>query len=129
MQTCPTTTTTTTPILSACLSHDSNFIYTLSLISGKYKMNILYCLFRLEVVRYNEMKRYLKGISFKTLTNALRELEKDELIERKEYPQIPPKVEYRLSSKGQTLIPILVAMCECGKQNRETSPNTQTPKQ
>ena len=129
MQTCPTTTTTTTPILSACLSHDSNFIYTLSLISGKYKMNILYCLFRLEVVRYNEMKRYLKGISFKTLTNALRELEKDELIERKEYPQIPPKVEYRLSSKGQTLIPILVAMCEWGKQNRETSPNTQAPKQ
>lgn len=56
MQTCPTPTTTTTPILSACLSHDSNFIYTLSLISGKYKMNILYCLFRLEVVRYNEMK-------------------------------------------------------------------------
>ena len=93
MQTCPTTTTTTTPILSACLSHDSNFIYTLSLISGKYKMNILYCLFRLEVVRYNEMKRYLKGISFKTLTNALRELEKDELIERKAYPQIPPKVD------------------------------------
>ena len=129
MQTCPTTTTTTTPILSACLSHDSNFIYTLSLISGKYKMNILYCLFRLEVVRYNEMKRYLKGISFKTLTNALRELEKDELIERKEYPQIPPKVEYRLSPKGQTLIPILIAMCEWGKQNRETPPNTQTPKQ
>lgn len=110
--------------LPFCLSQDSNFTYTLSLISGKYKMNILYCLFRLEVVRYNEMKRYLKGISFKTLTNALRELEKDVLIERKEYPQIPPKVEYRLSKRGETLIPILVAMCEWGKQNRNALPKS-----
>lgn len=88
-------------------------------------MSILYCLFRYEVVRYNEMKRYLEGISFKTLTHALRELETDELIERKEYPQIPPKVEYRLSQRGQTLIPILTAMCEWGKKNRKTPPNTQ----
>lgn len=110
--------------LPFCLSQDSNFTYTFSLISGKYKMNILYCLFRLEVVRYNEMKRYLKGISFKTLTNALRELEKDALIERKEYPQIPPKVEYRLSKRGETLIPILVAMCEWGKQNRNALPKS-----
>ncbi len=98
---------------------DSPFAYTLSLIAGKYKMSILYCLFRFEVVRYNELKRYLVGISFKTLTSALKELESNELIERKEYPQIPPKVEYRLSKRGQSLIPILDSMCEWGKQNKE----------
>ena len=101
-----------------CLK-DSPFAYTLSLIAGKYKMSILYCLFRFEVVRYNEMKRYLQGVSFKTLTNALKELERDKLIERKEYPRIPPKVEYRLSARGKTLIPILDSMCEWGKKNRE----------
>ncbi|RDU58801.1 helix-turn-helix domain-containing protein [Helicobacter sp. MIT 14-3879] len=101
-----------------CLE-DSPFAYTLSLISGKYKMSILYCLFCFEVVRYNEMKRYLSGISFKTLTNALKELEADSLIQRKEYPQIPPKVEYSLSPRGQSLIPILDAMCEWGKVNKE----------
>ncbi|TQR31326.1 transcriptional regulator [Campylobacter sp. MIT 99-7217] len=108
---------------NACVSslEQSPFAYTLSLISGKYKMSILYCLSREEVVRYNEMKRYLKGISFKTLTNALRELEADKLIIRKEYPQIPPKVEYSLSKRGKSLIPVLNAMCEWGKKNKEAS--------
>lgn len=100
-----------------CLAH-SPFAYTLSLIAGKYKMSILYLLFRFDVMRFNELKRSLGTISFKTLTNALRELEKDGLVERKEYPQIPPKVEYRLSARGQSLIPILDSMCEWGKQNQ-----------
>ncbi|TLD95747.1 transcriptional regulator [Helicobacter jaachi] len=99
-----------------CLQ-ETPFAYTLSLIAGKYKMSILYCLFRGEVVRYNEMKRYLQGVSFKTLTNALRELENDNLIIRTEYPQIPPRVEYSLSQRGKSLIPILDAMCEWGKDH------------
>lgn len=102
-----------------CLAH-SPFAYTLSLIAGKYKMSILYLLFRFDVMRFNELKRSIGTISFKTLTNALRELEKDGLVERKEYPQIPPKVEYRLSVRGQSLIPILDSMCEWGKQNQTT---------
>ena len=83
-------------------------------------MSILYLLFRFDVMRFNELKRSIGTISFKTLTNALRELEKDGLVERKEYPQIPPKVEYRLSVRGQSLIPILDSMCEWGKQNQTT---------
>ncbi|TLD85606.1 helix-turn-helix domain-containing protein [Helicobacter sp. MIT 05-5294] len=110
-------------IHNACLS-DSPFAYTLSLIAGKYKMSILYCLFCYEVVRYNELKRYLVGISFKTLTNVLKELEQDALIERKEYPQIPPKVEYRLSEKGKSLIPILDSLCEWGKENQKCQEKT-----
>ena len=62
---------------------DTGFSYTLSLISGKYKMVILYCLMEFQVVRYNELKRYIKSISHKTLSNALKELEKDQLIIRK----------------------------------------------
>ena len=101
-----------------CLLCDSPFAYTLSLISGKYKMTILYALFRFEVVRYNELKRHIDGVSFKPLTNALRELESDDLIKRKEYPQIPPKVEYSLSSRGKSLIPILDSMCAWGRENK-----------
>ncbi len=97
------------------------FNYTLSLIAGKYKMSVLYILYRCEIVRYNELKRYLEPISFKMLTNTLRELENDELIIRKEYPQIPPKVEYSLSSRGQSLIPILQAMCDWGNKDLSSS--------
>ena len=59
---------------------DTGFSYTLSLISGKYKMVILYCLMEYEVVRFNELKRYLKNISDKTLSTNLKELESDRLI-------------------------------------------------
>ena len=80
---------------------DTGFSYTMSLISGKHKMVILYCLMEFEPVRFNEMKRYLGNITDKTLSNNLKELENDRLIIRKEYPQIPPKVEYSLSPRGK----------------------------
>ena len=57
---------------------DTGFSYTLSLISGKYKMVILYCLMEFKVVRYNALKRYIKPISHKTLNNCPKELEKDQ---------------------------------------------------
>ena len=98
---------------------DTGFSYTLSLISGKYKMVILYCLMEFQVVRYNELKRYIKSISHKTLSNALKELEKDQLIIRKEYPQIPPKVEYSLSDKGQSLMQILDQLCIWGENHKK----------
>lgn len=61
---------------------DTGFAYTLSLISGKHKMVILYCLMEFETVRFNELKRYLKTISDKTLSMNLKELEADKLIVR-----------------------------------------------
>ena len=83
------------------------FCYTLSLINGKYKMTILYALANFEIVRFNEMKKYIGKISYKTLSSALKELESDGLVQRREYPQIPPKVEYSLTERGRTLIPVL----------------------
>ena len=98
---------------------ETGFSYTLSLISGKYKMVILYCLMEFEVVRFNELKRYLKSISDKTLSSNLKELESDHLIIRTEYPQIPPKVEYTLSERGRSLMEVLDQLCVWGENNRE----------
>ena len=97
---------------------DTGFSYTLSLINGKYKMTILYTLMEFGVVRFNEMKRYIGEISYKTLSVTLKELEADQLICQKEYPQIPPKVEYSLTERGTSLIPILDGWCEWGRRNR-----------
>lgn len=101
---------------------DTGFGYTLSIIGGKYKMIILYWLAEYkEVIRFNELKRCVGTISFKTLSQTLKELEADGLIIREEYPQIPPRVEYRLSRKGKSLIPVLDMMCEWGGRNRDAS--------
>ena len=98
---------------------DTGFGYTLSIIGGKYKMIIMYWLAEYkEVMRFNELKCAIGTISFKTLSMTLKELEADQLIIRKEHPQIPPKVEYSLSDRGKSLIPVLNMMCEWGTENR-----------
>lgn len=91
--------------------------YTLSIIGGKWKPVILWHLASDGVKRYGEIKKSLNGITHKMLSTQLKELEADDLIHRKEYHQIPPKVEYSLTQKGKTLIPILKIMCEWGKEN------------
>ena len=105
-----------------CIANENlsgtGFSYTLSLINGKYKMTILYTLMEFGVVRFNEMKKYIGEISYKTLSVTLKELEADRLVHREEYPQIPPKVEYSLTERGRSLIPILDSMCEWGVSNR-----------
>ena len=104
-------------ITGACFQ-STGFSYTLSLINGKYKMAILYALMEFRVVRFNKMKKYIDGISYKTLSSTLKELEAARLVHREEYPQIPPKGEYSLMERGKSLIPILDALCECGEQNK-----------
>ena len=96
----------------------TGYSYTLSLISGKYKPVILYCLMEYEPVRFNEMQRYLKKIADKTLSQNLKELEADHLIVRTVYPQIPPKVEYTLSERGRSLMTVLDKLCDWGNENR-----------
>lgn len=97
---------------------DTGFSYTLSLINGKHKMVILYCLMEFEPVRFNELRRYLKNISDKTLSTNLKELENDKLIQRTAYPQVPPKVEYTLTERGKSLMVILDGLCIWGENNR-----------
>ena len=87
---------------------------TLYMIGGKYKPLILNYLIENKTKRFNEMLRYMKPISQRTLTNQLRELEEDGLINRKVYAEVPPRVEYSITKKGKSLSKILEAMCEWG---------------
>ena len=97
---------------------DTGDSYTLSLINGKYKPVILYCLMEYEPVRFNEMQRYLGKIADKTLSQNLKELEADDLIHRKMYPEVPPKVEYTLTERGHSLMAVLDKLCDWGMENR-----------
>ena len=99
--------------------NETGYSYTLSLISGKYKPVILYCLMEYEPVRFNEMQRYLQKVADKTLSQNLKELEADDLITRKVYPQIPPKVEYSLTGRGHSLVKVLDKLCDWGNDNRK----------
>ncbi|OCX60537.1 HxlR family transcriptional regulator [Thioclava sp. SK-1] len=95
---------------------DTPFGYTLKLIGGKWKMVILYLLSENGCLRFNELQRIIGSITFRALSNALKDLEADQLIIRTEYPQVPPKVEYKLSERGKTLIPVLEELCWWGVQ-------------
>ncbi|HWR30547.1 MAG TPA: helix-turn-helix domain-containing protein [Negativicutes bacterium] len=92
--------------------------YTLSIVGGKWKCLILYTLSQNEVLRYGELKKELSSITHRILSQQLKELETEQMIERKEYQQIPPKVEYLLTAKGRSLLPILHQMHDWGKENR-----------
>lgn len=87
---------------------------TLDLIGGKYKALILWHLID-KTLRFNEISKLIPQATPKMLTQQLRELEADNLIVRVVYPVVPPKVEYSLSDFGKSIIPVLDAMCNWGK--------------
>jgi DNA-binding HxlR family transcriptional regulator len=94
---------------------------TLEIIGGRWKVLIIWQLFRGEK-RFSELSRALEGITQKMLTQQLRELEHDGIVHRQVYAQIPPKVEYSLTPLGESLRPVVDAMCEWGiKQRGETA--------
>jgi DNA-binding HxlR family transcriptional regulator len=93
---------------------------TLSVIGGKWKMLILWHLGKEGTKRFNELKSLIPGITQRMLVNQLRELEEDLIIHREVYPVVPPKVEYSLTEKGESLMPILESMYEWGKNYMET---------
>src|SRR5437016_4539606 len=86
---------------------------TLAVIGGRWKTLILYHLFQ-GVKRFSELQRAMDGITQKMLTQQLREMERDGLVHREVYPQVPPRVEYSLTSLGESLKPVIAAMCEWG---------------
>ena len=97
---------------------DTGYSYTLSLIAGKYKPIVLYCLMEYEPVRFNEMRRYVGTAADNTLSQTLKELERDGLIHREMYPEVPPKVEYTLTERGHSLVQVLDQLCVWGEANR-----------
>jgi DNA-binding HxlR family transcriptional regulator len=88
----------------------------IDLIGGKWKPLILWAL-RDGTLRFSQIEGALHGITQKMLTKQLRELEKDGLVSRKVYAQVPPKVEYSLTASGKTLVPVLDTLCQWGSEH------------
>ncbi|WP_210300495.1 winged helix-turn-helix transcriptional regulator [Rhizobium sp. BK512] len=100
---------------SACLGPDGSVAHVarvMKMISGRWKLPILFRLFAEPSIRTLQLKRDMPGISQKMLTQHLRELEEDGLIERRDFGEKPPRVEYRLSQAGRALMPVLMAARE-----------------
>ena len=87
-------------------------------IIGKWKPIILFHLMENEVMRFNDLKRAIPKITQKMLTSQLRELEHHNIVNRKVYPQVPPKVEYSLTEYGKNIIPILKSMQQWGTMHK-----------
>lgn len=85
----------------------------LNILSGKWKLKILWHISK-GPVRFNELQRLLGNITTKTLTQQLRELEDQGIVQRTVYPDKPPKVEYALTSLGQSINPVLKSLCDWG---------------
>ena len=96
--------------------------YALDLIGGKWRLPIIWALNQNETLRYNELKRKVDGITNMMLAQCLREMESYGLINRKQYMEIPPRVEYSLSEVGKDLIPALESLARWGKvmKNKHT---------
>jgi DNA-binding HxlR family transcriptional regulator len=92
---------------------------SMEVLGGKWKPRILWKLTRDGTLRYAQIKRDLGGITPKMLTQQLRELERDGLVVRKVYPEVPPRVEYSLSDFGKTLRPVLHTLAAWGVDHRE----------
>ena len=92
--------------------------YTLSVIGGRWKVLILWKLFQGEQ-RFSDLFRAMNGPTQKMLTQQLRELERDGLVHRQVYAQVPPKVEYSLTPLGTSLKPVVNAMSDWGEKHRE----------
>lgn len=86
----------------------------LGLIEGRWKLVIIFHLFGRDVLRFSELERAIPGVSQKMLIQQLRELERDGIVARKTYPQVPPKVEYSLTDWGKLMCPALDALLEWG---------------
>lgn len=93
--------------------------YAFQRIGGKYKGRILWALHLHDKLRYGELSRIVDDVSTKMLTQALKELENDDLVVRQMYQEIPPRVEYSLTDTAKGFIPMLQQLAEWGQQQRD----------
>jgi DNA-binding HxlR family transcriptional regulator len=94
---------------------DNPVSYVMNVMGGKWKPIIIWAIHS-KHNRFGEMQRQIPDITKKMLTNQLRELEADGIINRKVFPVVPPKVEYSITKKGMLLGPLLILMCEVGEK-------------
>ena len=97
--------------------------YGLEVFGGKWKSRIICVLGQQQVLRYSALKKEMVNITDAVLAAALKELIADGIVTRKQYPEIPPRVEYALSAKGQSVLPILISICHwAGLTEKENCP-------
>ena len=100
--------------------YESNcpILHALDVIGGKWKLPILWNLATGKTVRYNELRRSLRGVTNMMLTKCLRELEEDGLVQRTQYDEVPPRVEYSLTEDGTRLLPTLNHLYDWGERQQ-----------
>jgi len=98
------------PVSFAPSCSSSDLEDALRVLEGRWKILILYHLFSAPVMRFSELRRAMKGVSQKMLVQQLRDLEQEGVIARQVYPEVPPRVEYRLTEQGNALLPVLKAL-------------------
>ncbi|WML32823.1 helix-turn-helix domain-containing protein [Clostridium sp. OS1-26] len=94
--------------------------FALNIISGKWRLPIIWALSKNRTMRYNELKRNIDGITNMMLTQSLKELELDGIIIRKQFMEVPPRVEYSLTDNGEELIPALKTLAGWGKKMKNS---------
>lgn len=101
--------------------------YGLDIFGGKWKSRIICVLYANSVMRYNEIRKELGNITDAVLTSMLKELITDGLINRNQYNEIPPKVEYSLTEKGKSVLPILQSICLWSRQQTKDQLDKKLP--
>ena len=101
--------------------------YTLSVIGGKWHLPIIWSLHQKGVMRYNELRRELDGITAIMLTQSLKDLEQLGLVARTQYNEVPPRVEYSLTEEGQSLFPALAELAKWGRKRMEREHVAEVP--
>jgi len=96
---------------------------TLDVVGGRWKSILLFHLLTNPMLRFGELRRRLPGATSRMLTLQLRELERDACVERKVYPQVPPRVEYSVTPFGRTLKPVVMALCTWGMEHASELPH------
>ena len=94
--------------------------FALNLIGGKWRLPIIWALNKNGTLRYNELKRNIEGITNMVLTQSLKELELNGIINREQFMEVPPRVEYSLTENGEDLIPALKALANWGNKMKSS---------
>jgi DNA-binding HxlR family transcriptional regulator len=95
--------------------------YALKLIGGKWRLPIIWALNKNGIMRYNELKTNIDGITNMVLTQSLKELELNRIINRKQFMEVPPRVEYSLTENGESLVPALKALANWGNKMKNSN--------
>ncbi|WP_138485121.1 winged helix-turn-helix transcriptional regulator [Dyadobacter bucti] len=112
--------TSTNALNERMLSDSCGMAYTLGVLGGRWKPAIL-CRLMHGTMRYGELKKSIEGISERMLVAQLRELERDGIVRRMVFPEVPPRVEYEMTELGLTMQSVISAMSDWGNMHRSVS--------